>query len=164
MDFPTYALDILSKRKQKIKLVSDGGFGKTTAFLEIYRRALAKPRFCEEKRVFTMGGAYSADRYMREVHESYLEEEMPTGEEYSAAYSNLQRHSMSVDIILTHTAPTNAILSLGDAPHQNEAELTDFLDKFDNEVEYGRWYFGHLDTDKSVSENFSSLYFRCVDP
>ncbi len=51
MDFPTYALDILSKSKCNIKLVSDGGFGKTTAFLEIYRRALATPVYSEGKRL-----------------------------------------------------------------------------------------------------------------
>ena len=51
MDFPTYAFDTLSRCKQNIKLVSDGGFGKTTSFLEIYRCALAKPLFCEGRRI-----------------------------------------------------------------------------------------------------------------
>lgn len=51
MDFPTYALAALAKGKRNIKLVSDGGFGKTTAFLEIYRRLLAAPAFCENKRL-----------------------------------------------------------------------------------------------------------------
>ena len=55
MDFPTYALAALAKGKRNIKLVSDGGFGKTTAFLEIYRRLLASPAFCENKRLIPKG-------------------------------------------------------------------------------------------------------------
>ncbi len=51
MDFPTYALDTLAKGKCNIKLVSDGGFGKTTAFLEIYRRLVASPVYCDGKRL-----------------------------------------------------------------------------------------------------------------
>ncbi len=117
----------------------------------------------EGKSIFTMGGAYSADRYMRELNESYWEEELPSKAEYTSALANLGNHGMSVDIILTHTAPTSAILSLGDVPHPHESELSGFLEKLKYSVNYQQWFFGHLHTDKEFSKSFRSLYFECVD-
>ena len=117
----------------------------------------------EGKTVFAMGGAYSADRYMRELNESYWEEELPSVVEYASALSNLEKSGMSVDIILTHTAPSDAIISLGDTPHPHEAALTDFLDKIKDTVLYESWCFGHLHTDKRLDSGMRSLYFECFD-
>ncbi len=117
----------------------------------------------EGKNVFTMGGAYSTDRYMRELHESYWNEELPSDAEYTSALDNLESHGMQTDIILTHTAPREAIISLGNTPHPRESELLDFLDKVKSEVKYERWFFGHLHTDKELSNTLGSLYFECVD-
>ena len=117
----------------------------------------------EGKSVFAMGGAYSTDRFMRELHESYWEEELPSDAEYKTALDNLESHGMEIDIILTHTAPTVEVVSLGRTPHPREAELTFFLDTVKNRVKYKQWYFGHFHIDAELSGGMKSLYFECED-
>ena len=117
----------------------------------------------EGKSVFSMGGAYSTDRFMRELHESYWENELPSDAEYKTALDNLESHGMEIDIILTHTAPTVEVVSLGHTPHPHEWVLTEFLDKVKYGVKYKQWCFGHLHTDAELSGGMKSLYFECED-
>ena len=115
----------------------------------------------EGKSIFAMGGAYSTDRFMRELHESYWEEELPSDAEYKTALDNLESHGMEIDIILTHTAPTVEVVSLGRTPHPHEWVLTEFLDTVKNRVKYKKWCFGHFHIDAELSRGMKSLYFEC---
>ena len=117
----------------------------------------------EGKSVFAMGGAYSTDRFMRELGESYWEAELPSEREYAAALSNLESHGMETDIILTHTAPAVEVVRLGCTPHPHEGELTEFLDKVKYSVKYKKWYFGHFHADADLSYSMKSLCFDCED-
>ena len=117
----------------------------------------------EGKRIFTMGGAYSTDRYMRVLDESYWEQELPSDCEYSSAVRNLERVNREVDIILSHTAPSEMIQRLGGQIHPSERKLTGFLDYIKSTVSHSNWFCGHLHTDKTITESFRSLYFDCVD-
>ena len=114
---------------------------------------------------FTFGGAYSVDRYMRELGKSYWEEELPSDAEYKEAAANLQAHGMRVDYVLTHTAPREMVLrletmlSLWSRPEPKEAELEGFLEYLMYEVDHQHWYCGHWHQDYDMSEKFSFLWF-----
>lgn len=113
----------------------------------------------EGKTFFTMGGAYSTDRYMRELGESYWEEEIPSGAEYREALINLKEHKMQVDYIITHTAPREIIRKIGKHPSPYDFKLTGFLDFVKSEVGYKHWFCGHWHEDRDVDGKFSILYF-----
>lgn len=115
----------------------------------------------EGKTIFTMGGAYSIDRYMRKLNESYWVEELPNNEEYKEATENLKKHGFQVHYILTHTAPNTIIYKMRFQPAQfgADAELTGFLEWVRRETRFCHWYFGHWHIDQDVDEQFTALLF-----
>ncbi len=113
-------------------------------------------------RVFTMGGAYSIDKYMRSEGFSWWRAELPTSEEYREAAANLERVGMEVDIILTHTAPREIIRRMGKEPDLHDMELTGFLEWVMYEVRFKKWYFGHWHTDADITDQFRAVYFDTV--
>lgn len=112
----------------------------------------------DNRKLFTMGGAYSLDRYLRKLNYSYWEEELPSNEEYSEAVQNLKKHNNSVDIIITHTAPKEIILKMGNYPDNHDLELTGFLEWIMHEVDFKHWYFGHWHNDKSLTDKITAVY------
>lgn len=113
----------------------------------------------EGKKFFTMGGAYSIDRFMREYGVSYWTQELPNNDEYTEAVFNLKKHNKRVDYVITHTAPREIILRKGIVPNEHDGELTGFLEYIMYEVDYTHWYCGHWHLDENFSDNFSFLYF-----
>ena len=120
----------------------------------------------EEKTFFVMGGGYSIDKATRlERQRAYGEkvwfaEEMPSPEEYRRAIDSLRQHDMSVDYILTHTAPRVIIPQIiNRSPDPHEAELNGFLDWVYYEVEFRKWFFGHLHMDLELY----GLMVACLD-
>ena len=104
----------------------------------------------EDKKFFTMGGAYSIDKYMRAKNISWWKEELPTDAEYSEAILNLKENQNSVDYIITHTAPTEIIRRMGRNPDIHDAELCGFLEWVMHEVQFKKWFFGHWHVDRKV--------------
>lgn len=121
----------------------------------------------EGKKFFTMGGAYSIDRYMRIEKRSWWKEELPSDAEYREASAALKEHGFKVDYIVTHTAPAQIIRSMRrdpnghefHAPDRHDAELTGFLEWIMYEVEFKRWFFGHWHTDEVIFGKFRALWF-----
>lgn len=113
----------------------------------------------DEKRIFTMGGAYSIDKYMRKDGLSWWREELPTNEEYREATQNLRETGNDVDYIITHTAPREMIRRMGKYPDMHDAELTGFLEWIMYEVKFKKWFFGHWHTDEEFDERFRALWF-----
>jgi len=111
------------------------------------------------KTFFTMGGAYSIDRYMRKEGVSYWNEEVPDGDDYREASENLKRCGHKVDYIITHTAPREMIMRMGHYPDPQDMELTGFLEWIMYEVKYKHWYCGHWHMDREMSENFTALWY-----
>ena len=109
---------------------------------------------------FVMGGAYSIDKYRRTEGVSWWQQELPNKEEYNEAIQNLEKENMSVDYILTHTAPTEIIRKMGHAPDLHDRELCGFLEWIMYEAHFKKWYFGHWHTDKDIDSRFSSLWFE----
>lgn len=115
------------------------------------------------KKIFTMGGAYSVDRWFRKLNVSYWEEEIPTEEETNEAKKNLEAHNYQVDYIITHTVPSSVKWLMGyevSQEHEEDADFTDFLDEVREKVSYKKWYAGHFHMNKIVSpaDNITVLY------
>ena len=117
----------------------------------------------EGKTFFTMGGAYSVDRYVRREGLSYWKEELPDNAQYREAAASLAEHGMKVDYVLTHTAPREIIRRMGNYPDAHDAELTGFLEWVMYEVEFKGWFFGHWHVDRLVKDKFRALFFDVVD-
>lgn len=113
----------------------------------------------EGKKIFTMGGAYSIDKYMRKDGLSWWKEELPTNGEYREATQNLRETENCVDYIITHTAPREMIRRMGKYPDMHDAELTGFLEWIMYEVKFKKWFFGHWHTDEEFDERFRALRF-----
>ena len=113
----------------------------------------------EGKKIFTMGGAYSIDKYMRKDGLSWWKEELPTNGEYREATQNLRETENCVDYIITHTAPREMIRRMGKYPDMHDAELTGFLEWIMYEVKFKKWVFGHWHTDEEFDDRFRALWF-----
>ena len=113
-------------------------------------------------RVFTMGGAYSIDRYIRKLNVSYWSEEIPSDAEYKEAVLNLAGCNNEVDIILSHTAPKEVIRWMGYYPDRHDEELTGFLEWVMYECDYKKWYFGHWHADCVVLRKHRAVFKDCI--
>jgi hypothetical protein len=111
------------------------------------------------KKFFTMGGAYSRDRAMRRENVSFWKAELPCTSEYNEALKNLEANDFDVDYIITHTAPSDIIISMGKSGDVHDWELTSFLGRIAYEASFKKWFFGHWHTDKEVLERFRALWF-----
>lgn len=119
----------------------------------------------EGKTFFVMGGGCSTDKAWRVAHEQshgqriWFPQEMPSSEEYHRAAASLQAHHMQVDYILTHTAPRVIIPQvIRKYPNSHEAELNGFLDWVYYEVDFKKWFFGHLHEDLVVNDLMVACY------
>ena len=113
----------------------------------------------EGKKIFTMGGAYSRDKYMRTENVSWWKEELPSKEEYAEATKNLKENGFCVDYIITHTAPREIIRKMGYNPDfVKDAELTGFLEWIMYEAQYKQWFFGHWHIDKQIDEKHRAVF------
>ncbi len=117
------------------------------------------------KKFFTMGGAYSIDKYMRTEGVSWWKEELPCSIEYNEAIHNLKKANNEVDYIITHTAPSEIIWRLLKNPDNHDKELTGFLDQVMHEIKFKRWFFGHWHMDWKIDEKFRAIWFdvECID-
>lgn len=115
------------------------------------------------KRIFTMGGAYSIDKNMRTDGYSWWREELPASEEYAEAMRNLRKNGNRVDHIITHTAPREVILQMVKHPDMHDAELTEFLERIMNEVEFKMWFFGHWHQDRKFDDRFRAMWFDVIE-
>ena len=106
-----------------------------------------------DKKIFTMGGGYSVDSYMREPGISvWPEDEMPSNIDFEEADMNLDKHDRNVDFIITHTAPYET-LSLFRIPHPKEERLNRKLEEIRMTTEYKHWFMGHLHEDTDTWRN-----------
>lgn len=121
----------------------------------------------EGKKIYVMGGAYSIDRYMRQLGVSWWSEELPNNDDYKNSISNLKKADYKVDYIITHTAPEEIIRHMRFSPDPHDAELTGHLGYIMLNVDFKRWYFGHFHRDefhnftyKGQKKCFRPLFFE----
>lgn len=109
------------------------------------------------KKIFTFGGAASIDKQFRKENISWWSQEIPDNKEFDEGMKNLQKHNMTVDFVITHTAP-NVIISRLDLDSEKMEDPTcRMLNHFLHNVTFKRWYFGHFHTNKNIGK-FTVLY------
>ncbi len=114
------------------------------------------------RKILTMGGAYSIDKYMRKEGFSWWKEELPTNEEYDNAVRNLEKCNKNVDFVITHTAPREIIRRMGMHPDAHDMELTGFLEWIMYEVKFEKWFFGHFHKDCDVGDKFRAVFLDVI--
>lgn len=178
-------LDKLSKDKPYMICFVDGNhenFSKLSTYLEeiwcggrvhvIRRDEEGNPKIIhlmrgqvfgiDDVRIFTFGGAYSIDKMYRTEGKSWWKEEMPSEDEKIEGVKNLESHSSTVDVILTHTAPRDTMERFRYRTIE-EAGLNDYLEYVRENTKYSKWYFGHLHKDEEIWRNQYAIYFYVRD-
>ncbi len=114
-------------------------------------------------KLFSMGGAYSIDKYMRRERYSWWPQEQPNNEEYKEATKNLEAVGYKVDVVVTHTAPQSIIYRMGKAPDVHDTQLTGYLDwLLRDKLDFKQWYFGHFHIDAEMDDKVRALYYDVV--
>ena len=113
------------------------------------------------KKIFTFGGGKSHDREGRTEGKTWWQREMPSHEEMEHARQSLEKCANSVDIIITHCAPTS-IQRMVMPQYENDV-LTDFLEELKNKISYEKWFFGHYHVDGAVDERCVAVFDNVID-
>jgi len=109
------------------------------------------------RRIFTMGGAYSIDKAMRQEGYSWWPEEMPSEEEYEEARKNLARVDYQVDVVLSHALPEES-MNIFHPYHPHEQKLNVFLEWVRESTKYKHWFCGHLHRDEDIWKHITILF------
>lgn len=132
-----------------------------------------------DKKIFTFGGASSHDiddgiLYMDEDEQwrktarqfdlenkmyricglSWWEQELPTEAEMQNGFDNLEKHKNKVDYIISHTPPASIIAEMGQGLYAQDY-LTNYLEEIKQDVEYKKWFFGHMHINANFKEHKS---------
>lgn len=116
------------------------------------------------KKIFAMGGAASStyDIEHRKAGVSWFPEEVPNEDERSRAEATLEANGWSVDVVLTHCAPTSAETALNNVTDRLELhpmdEYTDWLNEIDGKLTYDAWFCGHYHVDAALGNKKQALY------
>lgn len=136
----------------------------------------------EEKKFFTFGGASSHDisdgileigdplikewkhdysKMFRVNHESWWERELPSEEEMIEGLKNLEKHEMTVDFVLTHSPYTSILRKLdGGSGFYNADRLSNYLQAIREQVDYKRWFMGHMHISKVYYEESAFFLYE----
>ena len=114
------------------------------------------------KTFFVMGGATSVDKMFRIEHETWWSEEEPSEEEFRTAWENLGARGNKVDYIITHTVP-ESVRKTAFKPMKDfleyESRVERFLDIVIREVQYEKWFAGHIHIDREIQDyNLRIIY------
>lgn len=115
----------------------------------------------EGKKFFTFGGAKSIDRSYRTLGLSYWLEEYPNNEEKEYGLDNLKRVGSKVDYIITHTCAMDTLHEI--IPYPEDDSLSLYFQIIKDNVEFDKWYFGHLHFDMNVNDKEYCLYKNIIE-
>lgn len=114
------------------------------------------------KKILFYGGATSIDKSNRILGMSFWEEEVPNRMEYDNLINNCEKHNFKIDIIITHTMPTQSVeeltLRFGEYKNKITDPVTSDLTQLQHYVEYGVWFCGHFHVEMSFLNNINCLY------
>ncbi len=115
----------------------------------------------ENKTFLTMGGAQSADMFIRQSGLDWFKEELPTQADFDVAFENLAKVDFKVDFIITHSVCEKALYYPPLIPVRERRGVNQenvMLSAFEQNVSYGHWYFGHYHVDCQVGANKTCVY------
>ena len=115
----------------------------------------------EGVKIFTMGGATSADKQWRHAGEDWWPCELPSEENFEQARSRLDSVGWKVDYVITHTCATSLLEPTMGRPGDAD-RLTDFFDEVDERLDFKHWYYGHFHIDRDVDTRHTVLYDEIV--
>lgn len=117
----------------------------------------------DDLKIFTMGGAYSVDKYLRKPNISWWVQELPNKKEMKEGLVNLKKHNNKVDYILTHDAPDRYLnFSWKYDLHTDDREFKKYLDELDCTIEYCHWYFGHHHQDINIDDKHTVVFENII--
>lgn len=119
----------------------------------------------EGKTFFTLGGATSIDKFMRQEHLSWWRQEQITDEDMKEARKNLEKHNFKVDYIVTHSCDEKALYlpQMARRPWKKQVYLENaYLSVIENIADYGHWYFGHYHMDARLTNRKTALYQEII--
>lgn len=102
------------------------------------------------KTIFTFGGGESNDKEMRMENGTWWKEEQPTIEEMKYAVEQLDKINRKVDYIITHQPSMTAMAFVNRQCTINP--ISTFFDELSHNIEYKKWYFGSLHTNKKIQK------------
>lgn len=103
-------------------------------------------------KIFTFGGAMSNDKQYRKEGVSWWKEEIPSTQEFEEGINNLEKHDLTVDVIITHTAPSLVITKKDLNDNEINDPTCEMLDSFMENVNFKQWFFGHFHEDKKLGK------------
>lgn len=88
---------------------------------------------------------------------SWWDLEMPTSDEMQNGIKNLEKCNYKVDYVISHctSTVTQAIMSAGEFEPD---ELTDYLQKIKDKLDFKKWFFGHYHINRQIDTQFICLY------
>jgi len=117
------------------------------------------------KTFFIMGGATSVDRQYRTEHETWWPQEEPSEEDFQIARENLSRNGNKINYIISHTVPEkvrkNAFVPMKDFLDY-ESGVEKFLDGILEDVEYEKWFAGHIHIDRELVNYKMRILFNSI--
>lgn len=111
----------------------------------------------QNKKIFTFGGGHSQDFDFRRDSTNWWEREQPTHSEIIEAIRNLDKHSNSVDFVITHEPPASLKDCLGVDVFQR-LEVHAFFEDIIKVCSYKKWFFGKCHIDKHIPIKFYAIF------
>lgn len=105
---------------------------------------------------FVFGGADSYNKAELTPGLTWWEQELPTEEDYRNAWTNLKLYDFSVDYMLSHAGPYEAVGEIGFGSYDESAKLAHQLQRFADNTDFREYYFGHFHEDATVEQ------FHCI--
>jgi len=117
----------------------------------------------EGKTFFIFGGSESIDRASRVEGQSWWADEVPSRADFDEAHKNLEKAGYKVNYIITHCIDRKTLTT----PPFNQFNYKVFptnqgLNYFEDEIEYGHWYFAHYHNDMKINDKKTALYQEII--
>lgn len=123
---------------------------------------LDRANYANDKDFYSDIKLYSKQNKMFRInHLSWWERELPSQEEMDFGLKTLVEHGNKVDYIITHSCPQQvaSIFSFG---RFKPDVITEYFDEIATNVEFKRWYFGHLHDNRRIVDKYELLYEQIV--
>lgn len=118
------------------------------------------------KKYAVFGGGESLDKLYRERGISYWEEEIPSREDWSNFYNNLNKYNNYVDYVLTYTPPSSDLRMIGAEIGRNIGkgnEININLQSLSEKIKYKKWIHSYYHLDIELSRKHISVYNEIIE-
>lgn len=102
-----------------------------------------------------------ARKNFRINHLSWWKQELPSQEEMDFGLKTLAKHDNMVDFIISHCCPQQ-VASLVSCGQFKPDVLTEYFDDIAINVDFSKWYFGHLHDDRQILSDYILVYEQIV--